>query len=121
MMVLAAIISQRSIPPQFAFNQAAGKGFLHKQRHPSDGVAAPGLPASEGDSLNSQPSTSRCIVRERHGPGSHLCFLDDLPGPVDLGARPGQVNPRSDEAEILRTYLGHKDCSYQPRGQSLCK
>jgi hypothetical protein len=28
MMVLAAISSQRSIPPQFAFNQAAGKGFL---------------------------------------------------------------------------------------------
>ena len=33
MMVLAAIISQRSIPPQFAFNQAAGKGFLQNPDH----------------------------------------------------------------------------------------
>lgn len=40
------------------------------------------------------------IIKEGHGPGSDLWFLDDIPGPADIEVRPGQINPQFRESQL---------------------
>jgi len=39
-------------------------------------------------------------LREGHGPGSRLTFLDNIPGPLMLESKPGQVEGAYDEQAI---------------------
>jgi hypothetical protein len=42
------------------------------------------------------------VVKHGHGPGSQICFTDQIPGPSILEIKPGQSIPAFDELQVLK-------------------
>ncbi len=40
--------------------------------------------------------------REGHGPGSRICFVDNIPGPCEVTYLPGETEPQFDELEAYK-------------------